>query len=73
MTMRNLLAIIILGSISLSASANDEIDNSIVQYDEIDVIAINIDQLASLEMDRKQFEIALDIEQNARLDLLLEQ
>jgi hypothetical protein len=70
MIMRNLLAVIILGSISLSASANDEIDK--VQYDEIDVSAINLEQLASLDLDRKMFELALDLEQNARLDLLLE-
>lgn len=68
--MKNLLAMIVLGSISMIAFAEDVSEMPVYQDAEIDVAELNKEQKAKLAAEREQYRLALGIEQNDLIDAL---
>lgn len=68
--MKNLLAMIVLGSISVTAFAEDVVKMPVYQDAKIDVAELNKVQKAKLKVEREQYRLALDVEQNEIIDAL---
>ena len=68
--MKNLLSVIALGLVSFTANADDNIAAS-YRVADIDIVTLNIQQLALLESDRESYQWSLELENTRRMEAVL--
>jgi hypothetical protein len=68
--MENLIAIIIMGSVSSGAITTDDVTEMEYQQAEIDLVAMHEEQIVRLDIEREQFKFAFENEQKELMELL---